>query len=33
MLDAVLVERKPGYADYVRSTPAFFPRPKGLGRR
>ncbi len=26
MLDAALVERRPGYADYVRSTPAFFPR-------
>jgi steroid 5-alpha reductase family enzyme len=26
MLDAALVERRPGYADYIRSTPAFFPR-------
>ncbi len=26
MLDAALVERKPGYADYLRSTPAFLPR-------
>jgi steroid 5-alpha reductase family enzyme len=25
MLDAALVERRPGYAEYVRSTPAFFP--------
>ncbi|HSL19284.1 MAG TPA: DUF1295 domain-containing protein [Methylomirabilota bacterium] len=30
MLDAALVERKPGYADYIRSTPAFFPRPRRL---
>jgi steroid 5-alpha reductase family enzyme len=26
MLDAALVGRKPGYADYLRSTPAFLPR-------
>lgn len=26
MLDAALVKRRPGYADYIRSTPAFFPR-------
>jgi steroid 5-alpha reductase family enzyme len=26
MLDAALVERRPGYAEYVESTPAFFPR-------
>ena len=26
MLDAALVDRRPGYADYIRSTPAFFPR-------
>ncbi len=26
MLDAALVERRPGYTDYIRSTPAFFPR-------
>lgn len=25
MLDAALVDRRPGYADYIRSTPAFFP--------
>lgn len=29
MLDAALAERRPGYADYIRSTPAFLP----LGRR
>jgi steroid 5-alpha reductase family enzyme len=26
MLEAALIERRPGYAEYVRSTPAFFPR-------
>jgi steroid 5-alpha reductase family enzyme len=26
MLDAALVDRRPGYAEYLRSTPAFFPR-------
>jgi steroid 5-alpha reductase family enzyme len=26
MLDAALVERKPKYAEYIRSTPAFIPR-------
>ncbi len=26
LLDAALVDRRPGYADYIRSTPAFFPR-------
>jgi steroid 5-alpha reductase family enzyme len=26
MLDAALLERRPGYAEYVRSTPAFLPR-------
>lgn len=26
MLDAALVDRRPGYAEYIRSTPAFFPR-------
>jgi steroid 5-alpha reductase family enzyme len=26
MLDAALVERRPGYDEYVRTTPAFFPR-------
>ena len=26
MLDAALVERRPGYADYIRSTPSFFPK-------
>lgn len=26
MLDAALVERRPGYDEYIRSTPAFFPR-------
>jgi len=26
MLDAALVVRRPGYVDYIRSTPAFFPR-------
>jgi steroid 5-alpha reductase family enzyme len=38
MLDAALIERRPGYADYVRSTPAFFPSftpavkgPQGTG--
>ncbi len=25
MLDAALVDRRPGYAEYIRSTPAFFP--------
>jgi steroid 5-alpha reductase family enzyme len=25
MLDAALIERRPGYAEYVKSTPAFFP--------
>jgi steroid 5-alpha reductase family enzyme len=29
MLDAALSERRPGYADYIRTTPAFLP----LGRR
>ncbi len=29
LLDAALVERRPGYAEYIRSTPAFLP----LGRR
>lgn len=32
MLDAGLVERRPGYAEYVRSTPAFFPLGRA-GRR
>jgi steroid 5-alpha reductase family enzyme len=32
MLDEGLVERKPGYADYVRDTPAFVPRPRWLRR-
>jgi steroid 5-alpha reductase family enzyme len=27
MLDAHLTETRPGYADYVRRTPAFLPRP------
>ena len=26
LLEAALVERRPGYARYMRSTPAFFPR-------
>jgi steroid 5-alpha reductase family enzyme len=26
MLDAALVDRRPGYDAYIRSTPAFFPR-------
>lgn len=26
MLDEALVDRRPGYADYIESTPAFFPR-------
>ena len=26
LLDAALVDRRPGYADYIDSTPAFFPR-------
>jgi steroid 5-alpha reductase family enzyme len=26
LLDEALVERRPGYAEYVRTTPAFFPR-------
>ncbi len=26
MLDAALVDRRPGYDEYIRSTPAFFPR-------
>jgi steroid 5-alpha reductase family enzyme len=29
MLDAALEERRPGYAEYIRSTPAFLP----LGRK
>jgi steroid 5-alpha reductase family enzyme len=35
MLDAALVYRRPGYADYIRSTPAFFPRllPKATRHR
>jgi steroid 5-alpha reductase family enzyme len=28
MLDAALVERRPGYAEYIRSTPAFLPSLK-----
>lgn len=28
MLDAALVDRRPGYSDYIRSTPAFFPLGK-----
>jgi len=30
MLDAALVDRRPGYADYIRSTPAFFPRLRSM---
>lgn len=33
MLDAALVDRRPGYAEYIRSTPAFFPLPSRLRRR
>lgn len=32
MLDAALVDRRPGYADYIRSTPAFVPRIFGTGK-
>jgi steroid 5-alpha reductase family enzyme len=32
MLDAALVERRPGYAEYIRTTPAFVPR-LGSARR
>lgn len=32
MLDAALVDRRPGYADYIRSTPAFVPRIFGAGK-
>jgi steroid 5-alpha reductase family enzyme len=28
LLDQALVERKPKYADYIASTPAFFPWPR-----
>ncbi len=28
MLDAGLVERRPGYAEYIRTTPAFLPLPR-----
>jgi steroid 5-alpha reductase family enzyme len=27
MLEKTIVERRPGYAEYVRRTSAFFPRP------
>lgn len=30
MLDDALVERRPGYADYIASTPAFVPVPRWL---
>ena len=33
MLDRELVTRRPGYAEYVRRTPAFFPIPPALRRR
>lgn len=33
MLDAALVDRRPGYAEYIRSTPAFFPRLLGSGTK
>jgi steroid 5-alpha reductase family enzyme len=32
MLDAALVDRRAGYADYIRSTPAFVPRIFGAGK-
>ncbi len=33
MLDAALIERRPGYANYVRSTPAFLPRLRPAAQR
>jgi len=33
MLDKALVERRPGYAEYVTSTPAFVPLPRWARRR
>ena len=33
MLDSALVERKPGYADYIATTPAFVPVPRALRPR
>jgi steroid 5-alpha reductase family enzyme len=32
LLDAEMVERRPGYADYISSTPAFIPLPRRLRR-
>lgn len=32
MLDAALTDRRPGYAEYIRSTPAFVPRVFGTGK-
>jgi steroid 5-alpha reductase family enzyme len=32
MLDKALVERRPGYAEYVASTPAFVPLPRWARR-
>lgn len=33
MLDRALVDRRPGYADYIESTPAFVPRLRRGGER
>ncbi len=32
MLDKALIERRPGYAEYVASTPAFVPLPRWARR-
>jgi steroid 5-alpha reductase family enzyme len=32
LLDRTMTERRPEYADYIRSTPAFFPVPRSLRR-
>jgi len=33
LLERSMIEAKPGYREYVESTPAFFPRIPFLGRR
>ena len=33
LLDSAMVERRPDYADYIASTPAFVPLPRGLRSR
>ena len=33
LLDTALVERRPGYADYISTTPAFLPLPRRLRRK